>query len=96
VQDYVLSVAVSPDGQWIVSGSKDRGVSFWDPKSTAATVVLQGHKNSGAFELCFRLGANVAAKVISIAVSEAGGLLATGSGDWSCRCVPLQFAETEG
>lgn len=46
-KDYVLSVAVPPSGQWIVSGSKDRGVSFWDPKATLANVVLQGHKNSG-------------------------------------------------
>lgn len=28
-QDYVLSVDISPDGAWIVSGSKDRGVQFW-------------------------------------------------------------------
>lgn len=46
-KDYVLSVAVPPSGKWIVSGSKDRGVSFWDPKVALANVVLQGHKNSG-------------------------------------------------
>ena len=68
-KDYVLSVAVSPDGEWIMSGSKDRGVQFWDPKSGMAQFMLQGHKNS----------------VISIAVSDTGGLLATGSGDWHAR-----------
>jgi len=31
---YVLSVAVSHDGQWIVSGSKDRGVQFWDASAS--------------------------------------------------------------
>lgn len=31
--DYVLSVAVSHDGQWVVSGSKDRGVQFWEAHS---------------------------------------------------------------
>ncbi|MBW0536140.1 hypothetical protein O181_075855, partial [Austropuccinia psidii MF-1] len=62
-KDYVLSVAVSPDGEWIMSGSKDRGVQFWDPKTGMAQFMLQGHKNS----------------VISIAVSDTGGLLATGS-----------------
>lgn len=46
-KDYVLSVAVSPDGQWIVSGSKDRGVQFWDPATAKAQFMLQGHKNSG-------------------------------------------------
>ncbi|BGP40077.1 proteinral transcription repressor [Rhodotorula kratochvilovae] len=47
-QDYVLSVDISPDGAWIVSGSKDRGVQFWDPKTAKAQFMLQGHKNSGA------------------------------------------------
>ena len=46
-QDYVLSVAVSHDGQWVVSGSKDRGVQFWDAKSAIVQLMLQGHKNSG-------------------------------------------------
>ncbi|GAA5887470.1 hypothetical protein JCM16303_003427 [Sporobolomyces ruberrimus] len=68
-KDYVLSVDISPDGAWIVSGSKDRGVQFWDPKTAKAQFMLQGHKNS----------------VISVAVSDAGGLVATGSGDWSAR-----------
>jgi general transcriptional corepressor TUP1 len=112
-KDYVLSVSVSGDGQWVVSGSKDRGVQWWDLGSvgkgggssingsavimgsaggdeaeegahmdTGSEVVvrrdgreddcaclLQGHKNS----------------VISIDLSPAGGLLATGSGDWQAR-----------
>lgn len=46
-KDYVLSVAVSHDGQWVVSGSKDRGVQFWDAKSAVVQCMLQGHKNSG-------------------------------------------------
>ncbi|KAF8320380.1 WD40 repeat-like protein [Clavulina sp. PMI_390] len=68
-KDYVLSVAVSPDGNWIVSGSKDRGVQFWNPKDAQTQLMLQGHKNS----------------VISIDLSPAGGMLATGSGDWQAR-----------
>lgn len=47
IQDYVLSVAVSHDGQWVVSGSKDRGVQFWDAKTAIVQLMLQGHKNSG-------------------------------------------------
>jgi glucose repression regulatory protein TUP1 len=43
----VLSVAVSPDGKWLVSGSKDRGVQFWDPNNGQVQFMLQGHKNSG-------------------------------------------------
>ena len=45
-KDYVLSVAISHNGQWVVSGSKDRGVQFWDKNGTAQ-LMLQGHKNSG-------------------------------------------------
>ena len=48
-KDYVLSVAVSHDGQWVVSGSKDRGVQFWDAKTAVVQCMLQGHKNSGAW-----------------------------------------------
>jgi glucose repression regulatory protein TUP1 len=47
LQDFVLSVAVSPDGKWVVSGSKDRGVQFWDPNTANVQFMLQGHKNSG-------------------------------------------------
>ncbi|EJU02232.1 WD40 repeat-like protein [Dacryopinax primogenitus] len=73
-RDYVLSVAMSPDGKWIVSGSKDRGVQFWNPHTATTQFVLQGHKNS----------------VISIDMSggqgpPGSGLLATGSGDYQAR-----------
>lgn len=48
-QDYVLSVGVTPDGQWLVSGSKDRTIQFWNIASGQAMMLLQGHKNSGEF-----------------------------------------------
>lgn len=31
----------------MLSGSKDRGVQFWDPRTASAQLMLQGHKNSG-------------------------------------------------
>jgi len=68
-KDYVLSVAVSHDGHWVVSGSKDRGVQFWDSKTAVVQSMLQGHKNS----------------VISIDLSPTNNILATGSGDWQAR-----------
>ena len=46
-KDFVLSVALTPDGQWVLSGSKDRGVQFWNPRTGDAQLMLQGHKNSG-------------------------------------------------
>ncbi|KAK0968325.1 general transcription repressor [Friedmanniomyces endolithicus] len=68
-KDFVLSVALTPDGAWVMSGSKDRGVQFWDPDTGHAQLMLQGHKNS----------------VISVAPSPMGGLFATGSGDMKAR-----------
>ncbi|CCX11327.1 Similar to Transcriptional repressor rco-1; acc. no. P78706 [Pyronema omphalodes CBS 100304] len=68
-KDFVLSVALTPDGRWVLSGSKDRGVQFWDPQSANVQLMLQGHKNS----------------VISVAPSPIGGLFATGSGDMRAR-----------
>jgi len=67
--DFVLSVALTPDGAWVLSGSKDRGVQFWDPNTGHTQLHLQGHKNS----------------VISVAPSPKGGLFATGSGDQKAR-----------
>ncbi|KAI9797738.1 MAG: general transcription repressor [Candelina submexicana] len=46
-KDFVLSVAETPDGAWVLSGSKDRGVQFWDPNTGDTQLMLQGHKNSG-------------------------------------------------
>ncbi|KAI9253551.1 WD40-repeat-containing domain protein [Sporodiniella umbellata] len=69
-KDFVLSVGCTPDGRWVVSGSKDRGVQFWDPKTGQTQFMLQGHKNS----------------VISVAISPSGKpLFATGSGDNRAR-----------
>ena len=59
--DFVLSVAYpgslwsldeSSNKEWIVSGSKDRTVTFWDASNKDnihAQITLQGHKNSGTF-----------------------------------------------
>ncbi len=65
----MLSVALTPDLNWVISGSKDRGVQFWDPRNGQTQLMLQGHKNS----------------VISVAPSPAGSYFATGSGDTRAR-----------
>jgi len=43
----VLSVAVSHDGQWVVSGSDD--VRFWDAKGAGVQCILQGHQDGGMY-----------------------------------------------
>jgi glucose repression regulatory protein TUP1 len=68
-RDFVLSVALTPDTNWVLSGSKDRGVQFWDPRTGTTQLMLQGHKNS----------------VISVAPSPQGTYFATGSGDMKAR-----------
>ena len=74
-KDYVLSVATSENDKYILSGSKDRGVIFWNFETGEPLLMLQGHRNS----------------VISIAIANnhpIGGdyfLFATGSGDCKAR-----------
>ncbi|KAF5314612.1 hypothetical protein D9611_007247 [Ephemerocybe angulata] len=68
-KDYVLSVSMSSDSRWVVSGSKDRCVHVWDSQTAVLQLMLQGHKNS----------------VISLDLNSANDLLATGSGDSYAR-----------
>ncbi|ODV66373.1 WD40 repeat-like protein [Hyphopichia burtonii NRRL Y-1933] len=72
-KDFVLSVCSTPHNEYILSGSKDRGVIFWDQTSGNPLLMLQGHRNS----------------VISVAVSfnseGTEGVFATGSGDCKAR-----------
>jgi glucose repression regulatory protein TUP1 len=46
-QDFVLSVAISPDGKYFISGSKDNGVQFWNPNDCQPQFMVHGHMNSG-------------------------------------------------
>lgn len=50
-KDYVLSVALSHDDRWIISGSKDRGLHIWDQQTSEVHLRLEGHKNSGLWIL---------------------------------------------
>ena len=87
-QDFVLSVALTPDGEWVLSGSKDRGVQFWNPRTGDTQLMLQGHKNSGIIVWLPALRLvliNVYYLVISVAPSPVGELFATGSGDMRAR-----------
>ncbi|KAJ7663136.1 global repressor Tup1p, partial [Mycena polygramma] len=44
-KSYVLGAAVSSDLQWVVSGSKDSGVLFWDAGGMVQCMI-HGHRNS--------------------------------------------------
>ena len=101
-KDYVLSVSVSGDGQWVVSGSKDRGVQWWDlgsvgrvassangmsspTKLTGEDEAQEEGRRDGREDDCACLLQGHKNSVISIDLSPAGGLLATGSGDWHAK-----------
>ena len=68
--DYINSVAFSPDGSKIVSGSADKTIRIWDA-STGVEMLppLQGHNRS----------------IYSIAFSPDGSKIVSGSGDKTIR-----------
>jgi len=84
----VLSVAVSHDGQRVVSGSRDCNVRFWDAKGAGVQCILRGHQDWGMYCLT---GSRVptffvdSRLVFSIDLSPAGNVLATGSFDGKAR-----------
>jgi len=65
----VYSVAVSPDGKTIVSGSWDHTVRMWDAQTGAPLRTLQGHED----------------RVSSVAVSPDGKTIVSGSWDKTVR-----------
>jgi len=67
--DQVYSIAISHDGTWIVSGSRDQSVQFLDARTAIVQCLLVGHKD----------------KVINVDLSPAGNFLATGSADGMAR-----------
>ena len=83
-KDFVLSLTTSEDDQYILSGSKDRGVIFWDTQSGNSLLMLQGHRNS----------------VISVTMANNHPLgddyhvFATGSGDCKARIWKYRKVET--
>ena len=69
----VNSVAVSHDGEWVVSGSDDESVLFWDARNAYAQFALHGHKGG----------------VMAVDMSSTGDVFATGGRDGVTRICEL-------
>ncbi|RSM04365.1 hypothetical protein CDV31_010067 [Fusarium ambrosium] len=68
-KDFVVSVAVTPDGNGLISGSRDKCLQYWDMNTGIAQFMLQCHTNT----------------IISVATSPRGGMFATASSDMEAR-----------
>ena len=75
---YVLSIAISSDGKYALSGSKDKTLRYWDLQTGKAIKVLKGHKSS----------------VSSVAISPDGKYALSGSWDEALRYWDLQTGKT--
>jgi WD40 repeat protein len=75
--DYVLSVACSPDGQRVASGSEDHTIRLWDMKTGNVERVLEGHTQA----------------VRDVAFSPDGQKLASGSRDNTVRLWDVNTGE---
>ena len=68
-KDWVFSVAISPDGKWVTSGSHDKTVKIWDLKTGACRGTLVGHTD----------------KVQSVSITPDGTRILSGSFDNTVR-----------
>jgi GTPase SAR1 family protein len=81
---WVNSVAVSPDGKWVASGSDDNTVKIWDLESGECRTTLEGHTGD----------------VMSVAITPDGKRILSGSSDNSVRVWDVssggELAELDG
>ncbi|MUG96279.1 protein kinase [Scytonema sp. UIC 10036] len=72
--DWVSSLAISPDGQTLVSGSGDRSIKIWNLQTGGIKTSLNGHTDG----------------VVSVAIAPEGKTLVSGSIDGTIKIWDLQ------
>jgi WD40 repeat protein len=78
--NYVTSVAFSPDGEYLATGSYDKTIKLWNVKSQSETATLHGHSQ----------------EVNSVAFSPDGKYLASGGNDKIIKLWSFEFHKEEG
>ena len=76
-ENWVCSIAFSPDGARLVSGSADRTIKLWDVKTGECLQTLEGHSNW----------------VMSVAFSPDGARLVSGSADRTIKLWDVKTGE---
>jgi WD40 repeat protein len=79
----VTSLAYSPDGRTLVTGSADATVRFWDAATGEEYAMLKGHKIAEGFD------------GLTVAVSPDGKYLATGSADRTVKLWKLTSSKND-
>ncbi|KAJ0395737.1 hypothetical protein P43SY_004268 [Pythium insidiosum] len=90
--DIVMALAVSPDGRWLVSASKDRTARVWDVATRQCVATCPGHTEA--------LGAIAISQKIAH-FSMGAAFFVTGSADktlkmWSLKPLAPAYAQTQG
>ena len=67
--NYIYSIAFSPDGTKIISGSSDKTIKIWDANTGQCLKTLEGHSNN----------------VYSVAFSPDGTKIVSGSTDTTVK-----------
>ena len=74
---YITSIAISPNGKYVVSGSRDNSIKIWDIETSTCLNTLENHSDF----------------VSSVAISPDGKYIVSGSYDKTIKIWDIKTAE---